>query len=131
MQTYWQPRIGLTYTVDPDTVIRASAGRYAQEPQNYEIQYNSEEENLAEQLLGFLPFGFTTPFHNAQAQFSDNYDVSYEHRFKGTDTVDEVNALLSLRHPAARREHLYPDAARVARPQRRNRGKLRRRVASN
>ncbi len=86
IQTYWQPRIGLTYTVDPDTVIRASAGRYAQEPQNYEIQYNSEEENLAEQLLGFLPFGFTTPFHNAQAQFSDNYDVSYEHRFKGTDT---------------------------------------------
>ncbi|MGA8532602.1 MAG: TonB-dependent receptor [Candidatus Tumulicola sp.] len=84
-QTYWQPRIGLTYTVNPDTVVRASAGRYAQEPQNYEIQYNTLEENLAEQLIGFLPYGFTTPFHNAQAQFSDNYDVSYEHRFNGTD----------------------------------------------
>ncbi len=89
-QTYWQPRLGLTYTLDPDTVLRASAGRYAQEPQNYEIQYNTEEENLAEQLVGFLPFGFTTPFHNAQAQFSDNYDVSYEHRFKGTDTSIKV-----------------------------------------
>lgn len=86
VQTYWQPRIGLTYTASPDTVIRASAGRYAQEPQNYEIQYNTLEENLAEQLLGFLPYGFTTPFHNSQAQFSDNYDLSLEHHFKGTDT---------------------------------------------
>jgi hypothetical protein len=89
-QTYWQPRIGLTYTVNPDTVLRASAGRYAQEPQNYEVQYNSEEENLAAQLVGFLPYGFTTPFHNAQAQFSDNYDLSYEHHFKGTDTSLKV-----------------------------------------
>jgi hypothetical protein len=85
VQNYWQPRIGLTYTVTPDTVIRASAGRYAQEPQNYEIQYNSNEENLAAQLVGFLPYGFNTPFHPSQAQFSDNYDVSYEHHFKGTD----------------------------------------------
>ncbi len=83
VQNYWQPRIGLTYTVNPDTVLRASAGRYAQEPQNYEIQYNSLEENLASEMLGFLPYGFTTPFHNAQAQFSDNYDFSYEHHFKG------------------------------------------------
>ena len=84
-QTYWQPRFGITYTMNPDTVLRASAGVYAQEPQNYEIQYNTVEPNLAEQILGFLPFGFTTPFHNAQAQFSDNYDVSFERHFKGTD----------------------------------------------
>ncbi|MEO9263431.1 MAG: TonB-dependent receptor, partial [Candidatus Baltobacteraceae bacterium] len=38
-QNYLQPRLGLTYTFNPDTVVRASAGRYAQEPQNYEIQY--------------------------------------------------------------------------------------------
>ncbi|MBV8372779.1 MAG: TonB-dependent receptor, partial [Candidatus Eremiobacteraeota bacterium] len=84
-QTYWQPRFGLTYTLNPDTVLRLSAGVYAQEPQNYEVQYNTVEPNLAEQILGFLPFGFTTPFHNAQAQLSDNYDLSYEHRFSGTD----------------------------------------------
>ncbi|MEO9264385.1 MAG: hypothetical protein ABI282_09835, partial [Candidatus Baltobacteraceae bacterium] len=35
--------------------------------------------------IGFLPYGFTTPFHNAQAQFSNNYDLSYERHFKGTD----------------------------------------------
>lgn len=89
-QTYWQPRFGLTYTVNPDTVLRASAGIYAQEPQNYEIQYNTVEPNLAEQILGFLPFGYTTPFHNAQAQFSDNYDLSYERHFKGTDMSVKV-----------------------------------------
>ncbi len=85
VQNYWQPRIGMTFTANPDTVFRISAGRYAQEPQNYEIQYNSLEENLASELIGFLPYGFTTPFHNAQAQFSDNYDFSYERHFKGTD----------------------------------------------
>jgi hypothetical protein len=84
-QDYWQPRLGVTFTVNPDSVLRFSAGRYAQEPQNYEIQYNSLEENLAAQLVGFLPYGFTTPFHNAQAQFSNNYDLSYERHFKGTD----------------------------------------------
>ncbi|MBV8118013.1 MAG: carboxypeptidase regulatory-like domain-containing protein, partial [Candidatus Eremiobacteraeota bacterium] len=55
-QTYWQPRFGLTYTLNPDTVLRLSAGVYAQEPQNYEVQYNTVEPNLAEQILGFLPF---------------------------------------------------------------------------
>jgi hypothetical protein len=89
-QSYWQPRIGMTYTVSPDTVLRASAGRYAQEPQNYEVQYDSLEENLASEILGFLPYGFTTPFHNAQAQFSDNYDFSFEHHFHGTDTSVKV-----------------------------------------
>jgi hypothetical protein len=90
VQNYWQPRIGLTYTVNPDTVVRASAGRYAQEPQNYEVQYDTNEENLAEQLVGFLPYGFTTPFHPAEAQFSNNYDLSYERHFKGTDLSMKV-----------------------------------------
>ncbi|HTA38986.1 MAG TPA: TonB-dependent receptor, partial [Candidatus Acidoferrales bacterium] len=90
VQNYWQPRIGMTFTANPDTVFRISAGRYAQEPQNYEIQYNSLEQNLAAQLIGFLPYGFTTPFHDAQAQFSDNYDLSYERHFKGTDMSIKV-----------------------------------------
>jgi Carboxypeptidase regulatory-like domain/TonB dependent receptor len=89
-QNYWQPRIGMTFTVNPNTVFRVSAGRYAQEPQNYEVQYNSEEENLASEIVGFLPYGFDTPFHNAQPQYSNNYDISYERRFKGTDMSIKV-----------------------------------------
>lgn len=84
-QSYLQPRLGMTYTVNPDTVLRFSAGRYIQQPQNYEIQYNSREENLANQLLGFLPYGFTTPRHDPLAQISNNIDFSYERHFTGTD----------------------------------------------
>lgn len=84
-QSYVEPRLSATYTVNPDTVLRASAGRYAQQPQNYEIQYNTAQPNLASSLLGFIPFGYSSPLHEAQAQFSDNYDFSLEHHFKGTD----------------------------------------------
>ena len=41
------PRIGATYTVNPDTVLRVSAGRYAQEPETYQVQYNAKDNNLA------------------------------------------------------------------------------------
>jgi hypothetical protein len=85
VQTYTLPQAGATYTVDPLTVLRISAGRYAQQPQAYEVQYNSLEENLANELIGFLPYGFTTPRHDAQPQYSNNYDFSFEHRFRGTD----------------------------------------------
>jgi hypothetical protein len=84
-QSYAQPRLGMTYTLNPDTVLRFSAGRFAQEPQNYEVEYNSLEPNLAAELIGFMQFGFDSPFHAAQAQFSNNYDASLEHQFKGTD----------------------------------------------
>ena len=82
-QQYWLPRLGATYTPNPDTVLRFSAGRYAQQPQNYEIQYNSIEPNLANQLIGFLPYGFDTPFHPAMAQFSNNYDLCTNAIFPG------------------------------------------------
>ena len=87
---YALPRVSATYTVNPDTVLRASAGRYAQQPQNYEIQYNTLQPNLASTLLGFIPFGYSSPFHEAQPQYSNNYDFSYEHHFKGTDVAMKV-----------------------------------------
>jgi hypothetical protein len=84
-QSYFSPRFGVTYSANNDTVLRFSAGVYAQEPQNYEVEYDSIEPNLAAELIGFLPFGYTTPLHQAKAQFSDNYDFSYERQFAGTD----------------------------------------------
>lgn len=86
-QSYVEPRLSATFTVSSDTVLRASAGRYAQQPQNYEIQYNTVQPNLASSLLGFIPFGFSSPLHQAQAQFSDNYDFSWEQHLKGTDVA--------------------------------------------
>jgi hypothetical protein len=89
-QSYVEPRLSATYNVNSDTVLRVSAGRYAQQPQNYEIQYNSLQPNLASELVGFLPFGFDSPLHESQAQFSNNYDASIEHEFKGTDLAIKV-----------------------------------------
>ncbi len=80
------PRIGLTYSANPDTVLRLSAGRYAQEPETYQVQYNALDNNLAFNLFqAFWQYGYTTPKHNPLVQYSDNYDASYERRFKGTD----------------------------------------------
>jgi hypothetical protein len=85
------PQLGMTYTLNPDTVLRFSAGRYAQEPETYQVQYNARDNNLAYDLFqAFWQYGYTTPLHNAEVQYSDNYDASFEHRFKGTDMSIKV-----------------------------------------
>ncbi len=88
--TYFLPRFSLTYTASPDTVFRASVGRYAQQPQNYEIQYATAQPNLASTLLGFIPFGYSSPLHEAQAQFSNNYDASWEQHIRNTDIAFKI-----------------------------------------
>jgi hypothetical protein len=80
------PQLGMTYALNPDTVLRLSAGRFAQEPETYQVQYNARDNNLAYDLFqAFWQYGYTTPRHDPQVQFSNNYDLSYERRFKGTD----------------------------------------------
>ena len=86
------PRLGMTYTLNPDTVLRFSAGRYAQEPETYQVQYNAKDNNLAYDLFqAFWQYGYTTPKHDPQVQYSDNYDASYERRLKGTDMSVKVS----------------------------------------
>jgi Carboxypeptidase regulatory-like domain/TonB dependent receptor len=85
VQNYFSPRLGLTYTIDPNTVLRFSAGRYYQQPQTYQLEYDTAQQNLPALLVGFLQFGFNTPFHPANPQVSDNFDFSYEHQLPGTD----------------------------------------------
>jgi len=85
------PRLGATYTFNPDTVVRLSAGVYAQEPETYQVQYNAKDNNLAYDLFqAFWQYGYTTPRHDPQVQYSQNYDLSYERRFKGTDMSIKV-----------------------------------------
>ena len=84
----FEPRLGFTYTVTPDTVVRASYGRYSQAPNAAFEQYNSLQQNLPAGgglLRNFYAFGFTTPGHNVRPEVSNNYDISLEHHFKGTD----------------------------------------------
>src|ERR1700722_6453079 len=60
-----QPRLGLTYTLDPATVVRASYGRYAQAPNTAFEQYNALQANVPVFLANFVAYGIgDTPGHN-------------------------------------------------------------------
>jgi len=80
-----QPRFGMTYTVSPNTVLRASYGRYNEQPSAAYEQYNALEQNLPDTLAQFYPLGFTTPGHAVAPSVSYNSDLSLEHHFQGTD----------------------------------------------
>ena len=85
-QTYpeFQPRAGLTFALDPRTVVRASYGRYTQAPNAAFEQYNYLQQNSPTSLLGFYPLGFTSPDHRVVPQTSNNFDVSLERSFGDT-----------------------------------------------
>lgn len=82
----FQPRLGLTYTLDENSVLRGSFGIYARPPNSSWVQYNMLAQNLPA-FLGptFYGFGFNSPQHVIRPDTSYNYDLSWEHRFKGTD----------------------------------------------
>jgi hypothetical protein len=88
IETYpvFQPRAGATFTINSDTVLRASYGRYAQAPNTAYEQYNYLQQNSPAQLgSAFYKYGFTTPGHQVTPEVSNNYDFSVEHHFKGSD----------------------------------------------
>ncbi len=81
-----QPRLGMTYTLSPTTVLRASWGRYAQAPNSAFEQYNFLQQDAPPSLVNFVKFGIgTTPMHQIRPEVSNNYDFSLEHQF-GRDT---------------------------------------------
>lgn len=83
--TAYQPRLSFTYTVNPDTVLRGSYGRYAAPaPTSYQ-QYDVVQQDSPSFIGQFLPYGFNTPFHQSRPSYSNNYDFSLEHHLKGTD----------------------------------------------
>jgi len=81
------PRIGGTYTLDPDTVIRFSAGRYSQPTETaFEQYYNqSAKSAISFDYTHFFGIGFTNPVHDNAVQVSNNADISLEKRLHGTD----------------------------------------------
>jgi hypothetical protein len=82
----FEPRFSFTYTVNPDTVIRGSAGLYARPPNSSWVQYNVVQEDLPVYLGNhFAAFGFTTPEHTIRPDTSYNYDLSLEKHLRGTD----------------------------------------------
>ncbi|HEV2739706.1 MAG TPA: TonB-dependent receptor, partial [Candidatus Elarobacter sp.] len=83
-----QPRLGMTYTVNPTTVLRASYGRYGQAPNAAFEQYDFLQPNAPSKLQNFAAFGVgNTPAHAIRPEVSNNYDFSFEHQFKGDTSI--------------------------------------------
>ncbi|MBV9718837.1 MAG: TonB-dependent receptor [Candidatus Eremiobacteraeota bacterium] len=80
----FQPRVSFTYTLNPDTVIRGSAGKYARAEGSSYYQYNTYQQNLASFIAQFYPYGYHTPDHDIYPDTSDNFDLSLEKHVKGT-----------------------------------------------
>ena len=89
-----QPRLGMTFTVNPSTVLRASYGRYAEAPNTAYEQYDFRQQDAPVNLENFVKFGVgNTPAHAIRPQISNNYDFSFEHQFKG-DTALKITPFL-------------------------------------
>lgn len=89
-----QPRIGATYTINPDVVLRASYGKYNEQPSSAYEQYNGLESNLTDTLTEFYALGFNAPGHQVAPSISYNSDFSYEQHFKGTDMSFKLSPFL-------------------------------------
>ena len=96
--TNFQPRIGITYTVNPDTVLRGSFGKYIEQPSAAYEQYDALQQNLPDQLIPFYSLGFNTPGHAVRPSVSYNTDFSYERHFKGTDMSVKITPFLRQTH---------------------------------
>jgi hypothetical protein len=88
----FEPRLGVTYNLDPNSVLRASFGVYARPPNAAWVQYNVLQQNLPAYLGShFYGYGFNSPEHTIRPDTSYNYDMSWEHRFKGSDWSFKVS----------------------------------------
>jgi len=84
--TEFQPRFGVSFQADQDNVLRFSAGIYSRPASTREASWNVVEQNLPAFLgINFAPYGEFTPNHDVRPDRSTNFDLSWEHRFAGTD----------------------------------------------
>ena len=82
---YWEPRLSGTYTINPDNVVRLSAGRYTQPPISASVQYLSLTGDDRSVWNNTMNLGFYSPFHPIPGISSGQYDLSWESHLKGTD----------------------------------------------
>jgi TonB dependent receptor len=84
-ETVPQPRLSFAYTLNPDTVIRGSYGRYARPAPTSYLEFNVVQQDLPSFLSQFVNLGYNSPFHDIHADTSNNYDFSLEQHIRGTD----------------------------------------------
>jgi hypothetical protein len=82
VQYYYSPRLAVTFTQNPDTVWRFSAGRYTEPPLSATTQYLYSSQAGATKLwANFMNDGFYSPFHPILGMSTAQYDLSFEHHF--------------------------------------------------
>ncbi len=81
---YWSPRVSGTFTQNPDTVWRFSAGRFVEPPISASVEYLYRGGSAANLWTNFLNLGTYTPFHPITGETSAQYDLSLEKRIHGT-----------------------------------------------
>ena len=104
--SYVSPRLGATYTLNPQNVLRASAGLYVQPVSTAYVQYNFAQNNLPSAFAPlFYSQGYHQPARDVRPEKSENFDFSWEHQVRGGDvqwkitpfyrhTRDEINQVL-------------------------------------
>jgi len=93
--TSWSPRVGFTYTVNPDSVVRFSYGRYTQPTETAfeQVLTYADGYQMATNLYNssYYNNGFPSIVHNNPVQFSNNLDASYEEHIKHTDWAIKIS----------------------------------------
>jgi len=91
--TVFSPRLGGTYTLNPNTVLRFSAGKYTQPtPAAFEQYLNQYARSaVTSDFSHFFGFGFYNPSHDNPVQTSNNFDFSLEKRLNGTDITFKIS----------------------------------------
>jgi hypothetical protein len=93
--TFFEWRLGTTYTLDPRNVIRLSYGKYAQPASTAFQEYNNVANNLPLSTNNlFYPLGYRSPAHFVRPEQSFNLDGSWEHQVKGSDVSWKITPYL-------------------------------------
>ncbi len=92
------PRLAFTYTVNANSVIRGSAGRYTEPAASAWVEYldASARGSALFNFTNFWGVGFTSPRHNIPTQASANFDLSFEHRLTGTQISYKITPFYRL-----------------------------------
>ncbi|HEV3154831.1 MAG TPA: TonB-dependent receptor, partial [Candidatus Baltobacteraceae bacterium] len=94
----FQPRLAFTWALNPDTVIRGSAGRYARPAATSYQQYNTWQQDLASFISQFYAFGYTNPDHDVRPDTADNFDISLEKHIRGTSLSYKITPFYRQTH---------------------------------
>ncbi|MDQ6779566.1 MAG: TonB-dependent receptor [Candidatus Eremiobacteraeota bacterium] len=84
-EVVWQPRLGATFQVNPDTVLRVTYGRYARPAATSYQEFSTVQQDSATFVSQFLNLGYNSPIHPLHADTANNYDLSLEQHLRGTD----------------------------------------------